>query len=117
MRNIFKAVGLVITTACNVLVKLLSAGERGANALDEAAQIAEIKVKNTKELIILNDEAEFEERKREIEARREDLKLKKKEIKSEQQKQAEAEEAKKAKASKQAQQAQADLGLEDTDKQ
>lgn len=120
MRNIFKAVGLVITTACNVLVKLLTATERGANSLDALAEAGELKAKNFKNLIELNDEAEFEERKREIEERRAELLLKHKEVKSEQQKRDEAQaakDAKKADVSKQAQQAQADLGLEDTDKQ
>lgn len=64
--SIFKAIASVITTACNVVIKLLSSVERGANSLDELAQAGEIKARNFKDLVSMNDEAEFEKRKAEI---------------------------------------------------
>lgn len=66
MIAIFKAISAVITTACNVVVKLLSSAERGANALDELSKAGEIKAKNFTALVKLNDEAEFAKRQDEI---------------------------------------------------
>lgn len=109
MGNLFKAITTVITTACAVLVKLLSSAERGANALDELAQAGEQKAKNFKELVKLNDEAEFETRKAEINAARVTAGLAPKDIQSTQQKEIEEKAAKdkqiadaKAKATKEA---------------
>lgn len=94
----FKSIMLVITSACNVLVKLLSAAERGANSLDEATKGLEYKAKNFADLVKMNDEAEFNKRKAEIEKELGKLNLEVPEIKSAQEVEREEDAAAKAKA-------------------
>lgn len=98
--SIIKTVSLVITTACDVIVTLLSSFKRGANALDAMAEAGEKKAKNFRDLVELNDEAEFEKRKAEINAVRVDAGLSAKNIQSQQVKE---EVAKKELSEKQAQ--------------
>lgn len=97
--SIIKTISLVITTACDVVVTLLSSFKRGASALDAMAEAGEKKAKNFRDLVELNDEAEFEKRKAEINAARETAGLVEKDIKSQQQQEAEAQAAAEAKKS------------------
>lgn len=103
--NAFKSIFAVITMLCNVVLKLLSSAERGANSLDELAKAGEKKAKNFRKLVELNDEAEFAKRKAEINLARKTAGLKPVDAKSSQEteKQEEADIAKKqAEAQKEA---------------
>lgn len=93
----FKSIMLVITSICNVLVKLLSAAERSANSLDEATKGLEYKAKNFADLVKMNDEAAYAKRKKEIEDELDKVGIVLPESKSAQQVEREAEAAEKAK--------------------
>lgn len=82
--SIIKTVSTVITTLGDVIVTLLSSFKRGANALDAMAEAGEKKAKNFRDLVELNDEAEFEKRKAEINAARIEAGLGAKNIQSQQ---------------------------------
>ncbi|WP_038345659.1 hypothetical protein [Acinetobacter sp. A47] len=99
--NILTTIGTAIAGIFNVVIKLCSAAERGANSLDQLAKAGEAKATNYTNLVMLNDEEKYNERLAEINAKRKAAGLEVKQIESVQAK-AEREQSAAAKAATEA---------------